>query len=101
MTTPQPHRKHQKRKVKPMVITRSSEEDIAGLAARYVRGEIFIAGTKEQIEGAFQVVLLLGGAEALAEHTKDAGLLWEEYRRAGPIGQNGYPVFTSFNVLHT
>lgn len=34
------------------------------------------------------------------EWNRDIGILYEEYRAAGPVGINGYPMFFSFRILH-
>lgn len=85
------------------MIPKTSDEDLKKFVRGYCDGHIFTSGELQDpklLEMVFMPLISEEGAEILKEEIDDVGLIWEWISKAGPRAVNGYPTFTSFNVMN-
>lgn len=83
--------------VTPEAPKRLSEAELRELAADVVEGRVFVTNSAEGLENAFGLLLALVDLGPIAE---SIGAIYERYEKAAPTGINGYPFFSSMQLLH-
>lgn len=77
-----------------------TDEEVTDLARRVVTNEVFITNNPEAIQHSFSLILMGLAKEGGPGIPEDLGAIWEEWSKAGPLGINGHPFFTSAHFLH-
>lgn len=90
---------------------RKTPAQLSDLAARIVRGEIYIATSGDGLKHSFGFILALAAgmkqrdargrfARKRQSDVQTIGAVYEEMHRALPRGINGYPMFMSCKFVH-
>lgn len=88
-------------------IPNMSDEELKKFVVDYLGGRIFTSadihpGELSNVLGMIFMPISLGALSDLTEENrKSIGLLWEYLSKAGPMGINGYPIFTSVHLMRT
>lgn len=90
------------RERKVIMYKRKTDDEIAALAKRLYRNEIFVSWSIDRQSDLPMVFMILNFLDkaTLGEMVKDnIQFFYEEYRAAGPGSINGYPIFFSARLL--